>query len=193
MAKKTAAFERPTVEQVKAFMIEKMGDWPEEFAQFYAEKFWNSYEKSGWRLSAGRGGLMKSWTAAFSSNWKHLEYESDRKKLQAMQARENARKARLIHRESLLPATASEIGTDLVDGLMKDYLAHPTQVVASRLAGCYDWIKANLRVKLSKEQTEIVIGIAANDKEKAKATVVQWVFEMMAGKGQTFKQLVEHV
>jgi len=186
-------FEKPTIDQLKAHMMEKMKDWPEAFCEYYAEKFWNSYEKTGWRLSAGKGGPMKSWTAAFASNWKDLSYEIDRKKLAEAQAQEKARQARLIQREAKLPATAVEIGAELVDGLMSEYMAHPTLVTKDRLAACYEWIKKNLRVKLSKEQTQIVIGIAKDDEAKAKATVVEWVFEMLSCQGKTFKRLIEQV
>jgi hypothetical protein len=189
---KKPPFVEPSIEEVQAFMKKVMADWPEAFCAYYAEKFWMSYEKSGWRLSAGKGGKMKSWTAAFHSNWKHLDYEQDRKKLDVLKAQEAARQAKLIKRDGLPALTANEIGAEAVDGLMKEYLAHPTHVAKERLAACYEWLKVNLKPRLSKDQTAIVIAMSEHDPAKARATVVGWVFEAVGNKGQSFKQLMQH-
>ncbi len=191
MGKKTTGFIKPTIEQVKAFMIEKKKDWPEEFCQYYAEKFWYSYEKSGWRLSAGRGGPMKSWTAAFFSNWQDLTYQADRDKLRVLQEKVKLIAAKMVEKGQL-PLLVGEIGAEMVDGIMAEYLAHATRVGPERLASCYEWLKKNLKLRLSAEQKEIVIGMAASNPEKARATVVQWVFDAMAMKGQNFKTMVKH-
>lgn len=185
-----SAFQKPTVEEIAAYMGKKKPEWPETFCNYYAEKFWNSYEKSGWKLSAGRGGPMKSWTAAFGSNWQDLEYETDRKKLNTMKAADDARKAKAIQRESLPAAMASDIGAGAIDLLMAEYLQHPTRVHIDRLAACYEWIKKTIRVRLNKEQVDVVKEMALTDQVKAKATVVGWIFEMMASDSQTFSQLL---
>jgi hypothetical protein len=184
---KSKAFQKPTIEEVEAFMNERKPEWPAAFSRFYAEKFWNSYEKSGWRLSAGRGGPVKSWKACFSSNWQDVSFASDRETLNRMVNEE-------IVRAKMSPASGGErlieITPDALDTLMERYTASPTRVSQSLLAGSYDWIKSKIKVRLSREQRDIVLGLADKDVEKAKATVVGWVFESLAKEGKTFKQLI---
>src|SRR5688572_28924984 len=71
---KRGGFEVPTIEEIKALMIEKKG-WPEKFAQYYAEKFFYHYEASGWKLANGNS--MKSWSATFHSQWQYPKYKED--------------------------------------------------------------------------------------------------------------------
>lgn len=183
------AFEKPTVEEIESFIKEKKPKWPSDFVRFYAEKFWNTYEKSGWRLSAGRGGPVKSWKACFSSNWQDIPYTCDLDKLKAMEAAESARNLKLAKEGREEP---KEMNAGLAELVMVDYIRSPTRTAPARLAACYDWIKDNLKVKLTREQRDIVLRIAEEDKEKAKATVVGWVFERMANNCQTFSSLLEH-
>lgn len=187
---KPKAFQKPTIEEVEAFMQERKPEWPAAFCRFYAEKFWNSYEKSGWRLSAGRGGPVKSWKACFSSNWQDVSFQSDRETLNRMVTED-------IARTKAQPANGAdrlvEVTPDTMDALLERYMTSPTRVLPSMLAGCYDWIKSKMKVKLSREQRDIVMGLAEKDVEKAKATVVGWVFENLARDGKTFKQLVANV
>lgn len=188
-AKKTprAAFAIPSIEDIQALMKEKKTDWPETFCEFYATKFWHHYNKQDWHLSAGKGGKMKVWQSAFYAQWQDLTHESDRKKLQTLQASETARQAKEIGKGQVL---VGDIGAEAVDGLLKEYLCHPTHISNDRLAACYGWIKDNMKPKLSREQTGIVKEMANTDMVKAKATVVGWVFEAVSNKGQTFKQLL---
>ena len=182
------AFQKPNIEEIEAFMQERKPEWPAAFCRFYAEKFWNSYEKSGWKLSAGRGGPVKSWKACFSSNWQDLTYQTDRDTLNRMVA-EDVAQAKLKPVEGV-PGQPVVISPETLDALLESYTSHPTRVMPFMLAGCYDWIKAKIKVSLSREQRDIVTGIAEKDIEKAKATVVGWVFESLAKEGKTFKQLM---
>lgn len=189
------AFQKPKIEEVEAFMQERKPEWPAAFCRFYAEKFWNSYEKSGWRLSAGRGGPVKSWKACFSSNWQDLTYQSDRDKLAEYIALDiqEAKAGAIRSGNNKNPVHPKDVNPEVLDTLLVAYTAHPTKVHQSQLAACYDWIKEKIKVKLSREQRDIVMGIAEIDQEKAKATVVKWVFEQVANGGKTFKQLFANV
>jgi hypothetical protein len=56
-------FEKPDLEQVKRYGLEI------QMLTTDAEAFFDHFETTGWRLSAGRGGMMKDWHAALR-RWK---------------------------------------------------------------------------------------------------------------------------
>lgn len=58
----------PLKEEVLAFFNELGAGCDPAHVQNEAERFWNYFESSGWRLSGGRGGKMKNWQAA-ARNW----------------------------------------------------------------------------------------------------------------------------
>jgi hypothetical protein len=126
MAKSSQPFIIPTEEEVAEYMKkyskEKELNWPEDFCKYYAEKFWNAYNSSGWRLSAGKGGLIKSWESCFKNNWKTLKYIEDITMLKACQP-----KPKIIDHDTL----------EYLDEILSEYRSNKESMTPERLASCY--------------------------------------------------------
>jgi hypothetical protein len=161
----------PTVDQVIEYMGKKKPNWPKAFIEWYSNKFWNSYEKSGWKLSAGRGGLVKNWQACFNSNWQTLKYKEDLDML------------------ALLTPKPKEIDSDTIEFLnevLGEYRQNPDHMEEIRLASCYDWMKEYKLIKLKPEQRELAINASKVDLLKGKALAVKFVFDHLVTNLLTF-------
>ena len=64
-------FEKPTLEQVYEYAMEKHGLTDSQASQF-ANKFWNFYESKGWLVGKSP---MKSWQSAVAGTWKDKAIE----------------------------------------------------------------------------------------------------------------------
>ncbi len=177
MATKTE-FIIPIIEEISSFMKEKKPGWPKAFCDFYASKFFNSYEASGWKLSAGKGGPVKNWRACFLNNWQMLKYQEDREMLLALTP-----KPKPIDHDTL------EYLNEALDGYRKD-AGSMTEI---RLAACYDWMKENKLLQLNKKQREQAIEDSRIDLMKGKATAVRFVFDHLVKNLLTFNYFFNEV
>lgn len=163
MAKKEP-FVIPTIEEVSAFMLERM-KWPEKFCDFYAEKFWHNYNACGWKLSSGRGGAMKNWQSAVLNNWKMIKYEED----QAM-----------LDRLTPKPKPVDPDTLDWISEALNEYKKHPESVPIERLASFYEWLKEQGFTKmLTPQQKAIALREYKTDELSGRATAVKFFFDHM--------------
>lgn len=161
-------FSVPTVEEVKEYMkIRK--EWPEKFLVYYAEKFWNTYEASGWRLS--NGNKMKSWTAAFNAQWQDIRYQQDRDFL-------------IECKKTNLSVVKTE--ANFLNQLLNQYRKKFDSVDRSHLVTAYDYLKEQKLLKLTQEEKELIIKTYGNDVEKGKAACVITLFNNMINDGKHF-------
>lgn len=168
----------PTIEEVSTFMKEKRPEWPIGFCDWYAAKFWHSYTSSGWRLSAGRGGLVKNWGSCFQNNWKTLKYKEDIDMLIALTP-----KPKVIDYDTL----------DFLNEALEEYRKYSESVSNERLAGCYDWMKENKLLRLTKEQRESAIEESRKDLMMGKATAVKFVFDHLVKNLLTFNYFFNEI
>lgn len=165
------SFKIPLLEEVVIHIKAKKPEWPDGFIRFYAEKFWNSYQSQGWRLS--NNVPMKDWKAAFASRWQQLKYKEDQDEL----AKFKPLKAVQGNFQQ-----GSEI--DYIQDIYRDYLRHPTLQDDMKLSFVYDEMKKRNLIKLTPEQVQICRNYG---EIKGKAQAVKFVFDRMANNGQSFK------
>jgi hypothetical protein len=161
MEEKKGAFRVPLIEEVVLYMKEKKG-WPDKFCKQYAEKFWNTYEASGWRLS--NGNKMKSWQAAFNAQWQNPRYEQDIIFLKQCMEQNG-------------PAVGKPMGTH---GRLNEAVSD------ERLAKVYDYLKENKMIVLTAQEKLFIKTAYANNVEKGKAACVKTMFTNMINHGKQF-------
>jgi hypothetical protein len=165
------AFVVPSIEEISAFMKLKKKKWPKAFCDWYAEKFFHGYSASGWKLSAGRGGKMKSWTSAFLNNWQMLKYPEDLAMLKALTPK---------------PKPVDQDTLDFMNERLSEY-RRGLDCGEMAMAACYDWCKEQgFFKKLSEESRAKGIEISRTDLTKAKAFMVGVLFDSMVNQLITF-------
>lgn len=165
---KRGGFVVPTIEEVKNLMIEKKG-WPGKFAQYYAEKFWNNYEASGWKLSNGNS--MKSWQAAFSAQWQNVRYQQDIDFL----------------KECLKKEPVEKQNSSYLNDLLLAYKKQFDSVPQEALIAAYDFLKSEKKLKLTLQETELIRKSYSNNIPKGKAACVTTLFSRMINNNEYFK------
>lgn len=167
---KRQGFEVPTVQEVKDLMIEKKG-WPEKFAQYYAEKFWNNYEASGWKLANGNS--MKSWQAAFTAQWQNVRFKEDIEFLTEC--------------KKLKPAIVKSMNAnDRLNDLLLRFKTQFESVSDESLIKAYDYMKGQKIIKLSNEEVRYIKAAYGDNVEKGKAACVKTMFTNMINHGRRF-------
>lgn len=176
------AFKIPLQSEVQAYIQEKKG-WPEKFCKYYADRFWNFYQSNGWKVSGKAA--MKDWKAAFNSQWQVLKFKEDTDCLSA------CLKAAQPVRKELAEPGPEAIDSTLVyiDEILGFYEKNFDKVEDVRLASCYDWLKENRLMRISKEDGETARKACNGDTMKGKAICVKMLFDKMITWGITFKQL----
>lgn len=186
------AFDIPSVEQVQAYMQEKKPDWPPAFCEYYAKKFWHSYNAKGWQIANNK--RMKSWESAFHSQWQDVKYEDDVKVLHAAKhlgALEKQQKKQIATFGSAVSEIPEDRTIEYLDTLLSQYMRHPTSLTALRLSSCYDFLKTNKLIRISKAQKESALLASERDGlEAGKAVIVKIVFDSMAMNMATFTELL---
>lgn len=177
MPKKNNPFIIPTVEEIVEYVLQKKSGWPKAFVQWYSEKFFYSYEKSGWKLSAGRGGPVKNWQACFNSNWQTLKYKEDLDMILALTPK---------------PKAIDEDTLNYLNDALEEYRKDPT-MEKIRLAACYDWLKEHRLIKLSFSQRQEAIEESRKDLMSGKALAVTFVFDHMVNNLLTFNYFFDEV
>lgn len=171
----------PLQTQVEEYMKERKW-FPESFCQYYANRFWNHYQASGWKLSSGNA--MKDWKAAVNSTWHTLKFKEDIDYLQKC-LKENGK---MSVGQAL---TGNEIQDTLnyLDEVLNQYKRRFETVTTERLSGCYDWLKAQGLMKLSPEEIRPIKEAYSDDPLKGKAACVSTLFQKMINNGITFNSL----
>lgn len=161
-------FKIPLQSEIQKYIKEKT-DYPDEFCKYYAEKFWNHYNSSGWKLS--NGNTMKDWRSAFNSNWQKPRYDIDIKFLNEC-------------RKKTSPMS-------MVDYLDKILIAYSRELKPDRESALkiYEWLKENGLAKLSKEEIEWIKNNCGNDLIASKLWSVKFIFDKMVTNNLTFGQI----
>ena len=177
------AFKIPLQSEVQGYIQEKKG-WPEKFCQHYAEKFWSYYQSNGWKV--GNKAPMKDWKAAFNSQWQVIKWAEDITFLNTCLKEQ---------REQMNPATvgppADEVKDTLtyIDEILGFYEKNWEKVEEVRLASCYDWLKENKLMRITRDEGLLAQESCGGDTMKGKAICVKMLFDKMITRRMTFKQL----
>lgn len=177
------AFKIPLQSEVQAYIQEKKG-WPEKFCKYYAEKFWAYYQSNGWKV--GNKAPMKDWKAAFCSQWQVIKWKEDIDFLNACLREEREQK-----NPAMVGPPKNEVKDTLVyiDEILAFYEKNWEKVEEVRLASCYDWLKENRLMRITKEEGLRAQQNCGGDTMKGKAICVKMLFDKMITWGKTFKQL----
>lgn len=173
----------PTIQEISDCMFEytkrKKINWPKGFCDWYAEKFFNSYEKSGWRLSAGKGGPVKNWQACFKSEWVTLKYSGDISMLDKLTP-----KIKPVDRDTL----------DFVNEILTEYRQNKDSIDEIRTASCYEWCKEQgFFLRLTQDQRQECIEISKKDLTNARSCMVRYLFDYMVSNLLTFNYFFNEV
>jgi hypothetical protein len=171
-----STFVIPTIEEVSDYMKEKKS-WPKGFCDWYAAKFWHSYNSCGWRLSAGRGGPVKNWNSCFLNNWQTLKYKEDLDMLLSLTPK---------------PKSIDEDTLNYLNDALEEYRKDP-KMEKIRLAACYDWLKEHRLIKLSFAQRQEAIEESRKDLMSGKALAVTFVFDHIVNNLLTFNYFFDEV
>lgn len=175
------AFKIPLQSEVQAYIQEKKG-WPEKFCKYYADRFWNFYQSNGWKVSGKAA--MKDWKAAFNGQWQTLKFTEDINFLNT------CLKERTEQRKGPEPAQIGVTDTIVyIDEVLAYYEKNWDKVEEVRLASCYDWLKENRLMRISKEEGLRAQETCEGNVMKGKAICVKILFDKMITRGITFKQL----
>ena len=167
---KKAAFQIPTVEEIKAYMGERK-DWPPKFIEYYAEKFWCHYQSNGWKVSGKAA--MKDWRAAFVSQWQRPKFKEDIDFLNEC----------LKHKPAIIK---SMNGNEKLNSLLSQYKQNFESVPDETLIKAYDDMKEKGLIKLPKEDVNLLRASYVGNIEKGKAACVKMIFSKMINYGKTF-------
>jgi len=166
-------FQPPSILDIVEFVSGKNLGWPQSFVEYISEKFWNHYEAQGWVLS--NRVPMKSWTAAFNSNWKGLPFEDDRKKLAEMKVKTMVQPVMINNSTDQTPA--------YIETLFQDFKA-------GRIDS-YKWLRENGHLAFSAQETEGLIRDAGNEKWYGRFLSVRLFFRKLIEQGLTFQEYIK--
>lgn len=177
------SFKIPLQSEVEKYIKEKMS-WPESFVKHYADKFWNHYQASGWKLSSGNS--IKDWKACFNSQWKIPKFKEDIELLYGKQATG----PKMEYKEVKAMTPTNEI--EALDQLLNAYAQHPTTVPFDQFGKWYDYLKGK---KLLRPFTAVEVDqlrkVYNGDNGKCRCAVVQMTFDGYVNSGFTFKKVFE--
>lgn len=171
-------FKIPLQSEVSTYMRTKRG-WPEKFCDYYAERFWNHYTASGWKLS--NGNAIKDWKACFNAQWQTLKFKEDIDFLNSV-AGTTTFKA---------PVQKQTNDFEKIDELLGKYLSSPTSVSFEEFGVWYDLMKTHrLLRKFSQEEIIALQTIYGNDNKKCRCAAVQKTFDAYANSGLRIMDII---
>lgn len=176
------AFKIPLQSEVVVYIKSKM-DWPQEFVNYYANRFWNHYQASGWKLS--NGNAMKDWKACFNSNWQVLKFKEDIEMLNRFRPKGS------LDTSVKPPSPKPSNMIEELDQLLEKYTLHPTEVPFTALSKYYEYMKAE---RLLKPLTSLEINDLWNvygDNIKCRCACVQMTMDGYVKGGITFSKVME--
>ncbi len=159
----------PTIEEVSDYIMQKM-QWVEPFCDYYADKFWNHYQASGWKLS--NGNTMKDWKAAFNSQWQRLKYKED------IEVRDQMTKE---HKKTITPI--SYLNDSLELHKLGKYKPKTEEVL-----NIFGWLKENGYINrlLTKDEIDRCVEIGNGVKDRMRMQCVKLLFDKMVSKNDKF-------
>ena len=192
---KAPMFIKPTMEEVINFIDVTMRDWPRSFCEIMGEKFFESYQSLGWRLS--KNIPMKNWHSAWNGRWKHNLSFADKKLLEEhlrlpvnqMKAAQARRESAGMYADELEPTVGSAKPIDyyitFYDVMIGKYIAG--QVKERELASHYDRLKKMGLMRLPKPQIDQILVDMGNDRDRGKGMSVARLFLNLQARNQTLK------
>lgn len=161
-------FKVPLRSEVEKYIKDKT-NWPDQFCNYYSEKFWDFYNSQGWKLS--NGNQMKDWRSAFNANWQKPKYPEDIKMLKD-----------LIEKHSPIK---------FVDYIDKILIAYSRGLKPDRESALkiYDWLKEHGMAKLSKEEIADIKTKCGEDITASRLWSVKYIFDKMVSNNLTFSQI----
>lgn len=179
-----APFKIPLQSEVETYMKTKK-NWPDEFVRHYAEKFWNHYQASGWKLSSGN--RIKDWKACFNSQWQFPKFKEDIELLNRTTGKPlNAPYSHSSPMKIDIPEIAE------LDAILTKYRLHPTEVPFTGLAKFYPYMKAERLLKdFTKGDVQEIVKMFNSDQVKCRAYCVEQTFKTYTDKGWTFALTME--
>lgn len=167
----------PSLTEVKDF-IKNVTNWPDEFINYYGEKFYYHYDASGWKLS--NGNAVKKWTSCFHSQWKHLRFKEDIEFLNKCQSKK-------IEIKEM--KTDTEI--ERLDQLLAQYKAKFESVPFDEFGKWYDFMgKQKFLTKLSPDDVEIIKKAYPGDNYKCRCAHVKLTFDGFVNNAMSFGEIV---
>lgn len=166
-------FKIPLQSEVSVYMRTKRG-WPEKFCDYYAERFWNHYTASGWKLS--NGNAIKDWKACFNAQWQTLKFKEDIDYLNGV-AGTTVFKA---------PEQKKEFNSeaDRLDAFITRYCERPTEIPFDDFEKWYDFMKTEGLLKtLTDEEKYDLKNVYGNNGGKLKAAWVQKTLDSYVNSG----------
>jgi len=170
------SFKIPLQSEVEMYMKEKKG-WPESFIKYYAEKFWNHYQASGWKLSSGNS--MKDWKACFNSQWQTPKFKEDIDKLN-------------FHSLKIVPMNHTIKEIKELDELLGIYARHPTQIPFEDFGKYYEFLGRHKLLKpLTQDQINSLREAYQGNNYKCRCAHVQLTISGYIDSGYTFAQVLD--
>lgn len=169
------SFKIPLQSEVEKYIKERKG-WPDNFCRHYAEKFWNHYQASGWKLSSGNS--IKDWKACFNAQWQVLKFKEDIDMLNGFKPKETV--------------TGSTIGeVNRLDQFLQKYISRPGDIPFDAFGRWYEYMKAEKLLTISKEKGLELMEIYKGNKEKCRCAAVQITLDGYVKGGFTFSKIFE--
>lgn len=179
--KKRPAFVVPTIKEVEDYILMKKPDWPLTFIEFYAAKFWNNYQSSGWKLSNGNS--VKDWQACFNNNWQELKYNYI-----LVLNEHKAKEAGKPKAPVVIEKRNGEFTIDFMNESLEVFKKHYDKITDETLASYYPWMKQYGYVILTDDEKKSIFEAYKDDKLKGMAACVRCSFTTMINYQKKFSK-----
>lgn len=174
-------FKIPLQTEVFLYIKEKKG-WPEKFCTYYAEKFWNNYQASGWKLS--NGNAVKDWKACFNSQWQNLKYKEDIEFLNS-----------LIGKNGIIQSNGTKAPVndfERLDRFMSEYFKRPADAKFESFGAWYEFMKENKLLKVfTRGEVFQLREIYGQDNQKCRCAAVQMSLDAYRNTGLKIMDLIK--
>ena len=149
-------FKIPLQSEVEAYITQKKG-WPIEFVKYYADRFWNHYQASGWKLSSGNA--IKDWKACFNSQWQYPKFKDD---------------IEMLNKFTSKPVQGTAKAAGDLEAFYLSYCQRPHLFTLDMFGQWFSQMKAeNLLKELSEDEKAILKEAYGNNAEKLRCAWVQ--------------------
>ena len=168
------SFKIPLQSEVEKYIKEKK-DWPDQFCKHYAERFWNHYQASGWKLSSGNS--IKDWKACFNAQWQVPKFKED---------------IDLLNGFKPVVKTDATIGeVSRLDQFLQKYVSRPGDIPFDAFGRWYPYMKENNLIIISKEQIKDIQEVYGKDLVKCRCACVQICMNNYVNKGLSFSKKIK--
>lgn len=176
-------FVKPSMEEVINFIDVTMREWPRSFCEIIGERFWQSYQSVGWRLS--KNIPMKDWHAAWHGRWKNNLSDKDKRLLEEhlrmpvnrIAAAERKRQEDGLFADATVgSAKPVSFYLEFYETLRQKFLSGAFTTPWKELAPHYDRLKAIGIMRLPKHQTDQILVDMGNNRDIGKGMAVMRLF-----------------